>query len=60
MTGARGDLAPEFQPLGRKLERPAPKPASHHPAPDVPAEKCIEVGPDGKWFTNDPRNGAVK
>lgn len=54
MTGARGDMAPEFEPLGRKVERKAePAPAKKR-APDPPPAWGIRIGPDGKWHTDIP------
>lgn len=56
MTGPRGSDAPEVGGLGAKVPKPAAPAPTHRPAPDVDADKCIEIGPDGKLRTNDPRN----
>ena len=59
MTGPRGDQAPEFVPLGNKIEKPKPAEPVYRPDPDADPDHCIEIGPDGKRRTNDPRNGST-
>ena len=52
----RDDLYPQWEGLGKKVEKPAKPADDWHPDPDANPDKCIEIGPDGKRRTNDPRN----
>lgn len=46
-----------FRPLGEKVTKPAPAPASPLWKPVPGAAKGVEVGPDGRLRTNIPGNG---
>jgi hypothetical protein len=55
----RKDLAPEYQPLGQKIEKPKPE-RKDYPAPGTDPDYFIYVGKDGKWYTSIPFNEAAK
>jgi hypothetical protein len=55
----RHDMEPHIDTtLGKKIEKPKDDP-KWRPAPDVDADKCIEVDEDGHLRTNDPRNNRI-
>lgn len=60
MTGPRGDCAPEFVPLGRKIEKPNPAALGPKPAPGIDPGKHIQVDEQGRLSTNIPANEIAK
>lgn len=59
MTGPRGDIAPEWGGLGKKVEPAKPQPAAPKPAQGIDPGKHIVVDQNGRLSTNDPRNNAA-
>jgi hypothetical protein len=56
MTGPRGDECPEFSPLGKKIDFPAPPKPEWRPVPDKPH---LEQNAQGQLRTKIPENNAA-
>lgn len=52
----REDLSPQWEGLGKKVEKPAPSKPMYRPADGIDPDKRIEQDKDGRLRTNDPRN----